>query len=106
MKNCVVPVSCKLLIVLTLSWLLVGTIGAETLHLADGQTVTGDVVSMDEKGIVLKQADGNYGDRTPWGKLSQADLRELQQNPKAAAFVEPFIELSQEDKMKRTEIEV
>jgi hypothetical protein len=106
MKNCFVPMTCKLFVVLTLSWLLVGTIRAETLHLVDGQTVTGEMVSMDEKGIVLKQADGNYGDRTPWGKLSQADLRELQQNPKAAAFVEPFIELTQEDKLKRTEIEV
>ncbi|MDB6112103.1 MAG: hypothetical protein JWR69_3853 [Pedosphaera sp.] len=106
MKNCVVRKTFKLFVILAFSWLLVGTAGAETLHLADGQTLTGDVVSMDEKGIVLKQADGTYGERTPWGKLSQADLRELQQNPKAAAFVEPFIELTQEDKLKRTEIEV
>ena len=86
--------------------LLARIAGAETLHLTDGQTVTGEIVSIDDKGIVLKQPDGSYGERTPWTKLSQADLKELQQNPKAAPFVEPFIEVTQADKMAKTEIEI
>ncbi len=91
---------------LTLCGLLAGVSQAETFHLADGQTTTGEIVAMDEKGIILKLADGQYADQMPWGKLSQADLKLLQQNPKAAPFVEPFIEVTQEDKLKRTEIDI
>ena len=79
---------------------------AETFHLIGGQTVSGEIVSIDDKGIVLKQADGTYADRIPWTKFSQADLKELEQNPKAAQFVEPFIEVTQADKLAKTEIEI
>ena len=72
---------------MTLCGLLAGVARAETFHLADGQTTSGEIVAMDEKGIILKLADGQYADQMPWGKLSQADLKLLQQNPKAAPFV-------------------
>lgn len=106
MEKSIVQQFYKLFVIFSLLTLLGMKLRAETYHLTDGQTVTGEVVAMDEKGIVLKGADGNYGDHTPWSKLSQADLRELQQNPKAAAFVEPFIELTQADRQQRTEIVV
>jgi hypothetical protein len=79
---------------------------AITLHLSDGQTVSGELVQANESGILLRQADGQPAPRIPWGKLSQADLKELQQNPKAEKFVEPFIEVSQEEKLKKTEVEI
>jgi hypothetical protein len=78
----------------------------QTLHLTDGQTMAGEVVNIDERGIVLRLTDGKYSDHISWGKLSQDDLKELQGNPKAAPFVEPFIELSAQDKAKRTEVEI
>jgi len=78
----------------------------DTFHFTDGRTVTGDIVGMNDDGVVLKQADGSYGDRIPWTKFSQADLKNLEQDPKAAQFVEPYIEQSKEDVMKRTEVEV
>ena len=77
-----------------------------TLHFADGTTVSGEIVQVNENGIMLRQADGQQPVRTPWTKLSQADLKELQQNPKAEKFVEPFIEVSQEEKLKRTEVQI
>ncbi len=62
---------------------------------------------MDDKGIVLKQSDGTYLDRMSWTKISQADLKDLDQNnPKAGQYVEPFIEQTQDDKKQRTEIVV
>jgi len=93
-------------ILLMLSGLMGGIARSETFHLSDGQTLTGEATSMDERGFIVKQADGTFSDRVPWSKLPQTDLKELQQNPKAATFVEPFIELTQEDKMKRTEIDL
>ncbi len=94
--------------VLLLSFgLLTGVVRADTFHLTDGSSVTGEIVSMDDKGVILKQADGSYADRLSWARVSQADLKDLDQNnPKAAAFVEPFIEITQDDKAQRTAIEV
>ncbi len=83
-----------------------GLAKAETFHLTDGQTVSGEIVSIDDKGIVLKQPDGSYGERLPWAKFSQPDLKDLEQNPKAAPYVEPFIEVSQADKMAKMEIDI
>ncbi len=87
--------------------LLAGIARADTFHLTDGTTLTGDIISMDERGVVLKGPDGQYLDRTPWGKFSQEDLKQLHDNnPKAAPLVESFIEISPSEKMKKTEIEV
>lgn len=79
---------------------------AETFHTSDGQTLSGDIVSADESGFILKDASGNYGQRIPWTKLTQDDLKELLQNPKAGQFVQPFIMVSTEEKLKKTEIEI
>ena len=83
-----------------------GIAHADTFHMTDGSTLTGEVISMNETGVVLKDANGQYMDRTPWGKFSQEDLKNFLQNPKAAAYVDGFIEPSQADKMKKTEIDV
>jgi hypothetical protein len=88
----------KILTVILLSFgLMAGISRADTFHLTDNSTISGEIVSMDDKGVILKQADGSYADRLPWSKVSQADLKDLDQNnPKAAPFVEPFIEESTE----------
>jgi hypothetical protein len=85
---------------------LEGVACAETFHLTDGQTASGEIVSMDEKGIILKLPDGSYADRLPWTKLSQADLKSLRQNDKAAPYVEPFIEPDPNEKLKKLEIDI
>lgn len=77
-----------------------------TLHFADGTTMTGEVAQVNEAGILLREASGQLTPRVPWTKLSQADLKELEQNPKAAKFVEPFIEVSQEELRKKTEVQI
>jgi len=97
---------CKFIAGLALAGMLSASAVAETLHLTDGTTVSGDIVTMDDRGIILKISEGNYSDPIPWSKLTQEDLRTFQQNPKAANFVEPWIELTQEDKAKRTEIQI
>ena len=94
--------------VLALAVLLGGRAQADTftLHTLDGAAISGEMVSSDDKGFVLKQADGTYGDHVPWGKLTQADLKDLRQNAKLKDFVEPFIEITQADKMKRSEVPI
>ena len=79
---------------------------ADTFELSDGQTLTGDVVSFDENGLIVRTPDGKYSERTPWTKFSQADLKKLGQNRKIAPLVEPFIEVSQEERIRKTEVEI
>src|SRR5580700_5352754 len=106
MENQIVHNIYRLCLILLFCGLLTGISRADTFHLTDGSTITGDIVSMDEKGVVLKQPDGSYGDRLSWTKVSQADLKTLQQDPKAAQYVEPFIDQPTDDRAQRTQIEV
>jgi hypothetical protein len=75
-------------------WLcsLLSVIGAESYSLADGTTMSGDVVSFNDNGIIFKTGEDTYSERLPWLKFSQDGLKQLAQNPKIAPFVEPFIE--------------
>ena len=78
-------------------WLcgLLAAPGALTLPMADGTTITGDIVSGNDNGIVLRTPDDKYTDRLPWLKFSQDALKQLAantQNPKIRPFVEPFID--------------
>lgn len=78
-----------------------------TLHPSGGSPVTGEMMSPDEKGVVLRLADGNYSDPIPWARLTQEDLKEvLQQNARAMQYVEPFIEVPKEEKIQRTSIDL
>jgi hypothetical protein len=79
---------------------------AETFQLNDGRTLSGEVVSFDENGLIVRLPDGKYSEREPWTGFAQADLRKLAENSKITAFVEPFIEITAEERLKRTEVEL
>ena len=93
------------LVLLVLCLLPAGPARSETYQLKDGQTLTGEFISADEIGVVLKLGDSKYSERIPWSKFSQTDLKAIAgKNPKAAQFTEPFIELSQDEKIQKTAI--
>jgi hypothetical protein len=78
---------------------------AETYQLKDGQILTGEFVSGDEHGVLLKLGENKYSERIPWGKFSQNDLKDIaQKNPKVAQLIDPFIELTQDEKIQRSTI--
>jgi hypothetical protein len=83
-----------------------GAARADTFHLTDGKTVSGETTSPDDTGIILKQPDGTYSERIAWGKFTQDDLKLLAQNPRIAQFAQPFIEPSQEEKLERTQVDI
>ncbi len=60
-------------------WLcgLLAASGALTLPMADGTTLTGDIVSFNENGLQLRTPDDKYTDRLPWLKFSQDGLMQL-----------------------------
>jgi hypothetical protein len=68
-------------------------VGADTVQLADGSSVTGDVVKVDDTGILFRTPNDVYTNFV-WTKFSQDGLKQLAQNPKIKPFAEPFIEIS------------
>jgi hypothetical protein len=91
---------------LLLCGLLAGIARADTFQLNDGSTVAGDIVSFNENGLRFRLADGSYSDSVPWTKFSQADLKKLAQDPKMEPFVSPNIEVTEEQRIQRTEVPV
>ncbi len=91
--------------------LLCGLVGgiarAETYKLADGQDLVGEVLpsSATDQGVEVKVGDGEYK-KVAWGSFSQEDLKRFSRNSKLEAFVEPFIEVTVQEKLKRTEVNI
>ncbi len=86
------------LLTLLLGFLLASSAVAATYQTSDGRTLAGEPVGFSNRGLVMKLPDGSYSPATPWSQLSQATLKELRDNPKAARFVEPHIQLTEEER--------
>jgi hypothetical protein len=84
--------------------LLAGAAYADTFTLANGETITGEVLvgSENDAGVQIKVGEGKY-ERVPWANFSQEDLKKFARMQKLEPLVEPFIEITQEDKIKKTE---
>src|SRR6266446_8793158 len=80
---------------------------ADTFKLLNGETVTGEVLaaSANDAGLQIRVGEGDYR-RVPWANFSQEDLKQFAQNKKLEPLVEPFIEVSQEQKLKKTEVNI
>jgi hypothetical protein len=79
---------------------------AETFELTDGTTVSGELIlpaSVD--GVNIRISSGNY-QRVPWGKFTQETLVKLAKNDKLAEFVEPLILPPEDERVKKTTINV
>ena len=85
---------------------LLAAAGADTFQLTDGTSVTGDVISYNDNGIVFRLSVDQYSQRIPWTKFSQDALKLLANNPKLKPLVEPFIETPPPSRMKKQEVTV
>jgi hypothetical protein len=91
--------------------LLVQLAGAATFKLTDGRTVTGDLIEAGSNDAdALIKVDDNKYEHVPWGQFSQEDLKAFLQkysgNKKITEAVEPFIEITQEEKAAKTEVPI
>ena len=96
-----------LIAALLIGGLLAGAAYAETFKLANGETMTGELLvgSENDAGVQIKVGEGKY-ERVPWANFSQEDLKKFAKAQKLAPLVEPFIEITQEDKIKKTEVNI
>jgi hypothetical protein len=79
---------------------------ADTIPLADGTSLTGDIISFNDAGVIFRLADSKYSDRIAWTKFSQEGLKQLANNPKISPMVEPFIEIPLSDRPQKPEIKI
>ena len=96
-----------LIVVLVVCGLLAAAACAETFKLANGETITGELLagSANDAGVQIKVGEGEYK-RVPWASFSQEDLKKLAKIQKLEPLVEPFIEITQEEKIKKTEVNI
>ena len=85
---------------------------ADTLTLTDGASLSGDIIKVDDNGLMLSMA-GDVYTNLPWGRLSQDSLKQLAQNSKlnakktpVASLVEPFIEPTESQRPAKPDIKV
>jgi hypothetical protein len=87
--------------------LLVGllTADAENFNLTTGDTLVGELLptSANDIGIQIKVGENDYK-RVSWATFSQEDLKKMAQNAKLQPYVEPFIEVTVEERIQRTEV--
>lgn len=82
---------------------LVTMAGALTFELTDGTKLEGDIVLGKPDSLQIRM-EGNKYEKIEWSKFSQATLTELKNDKKLAAFVEPYIEIPLDEKIKKTEV--
>ena len=58
-----------------------------------------------DQGVQVKTGEGEY-QRVPWASFAQEDLKKLAQTPRLEQYVEPFIEITAEEKLQRTQVPI
>jgi hypothetical protein len=98
----------KLLLTVSGLWLcgLLAAAGAQVFPLADGTTISGDIISFNENGVMFRTSDDKYTDRLPWLKFSQDGLKQLAQNAKIDPYVQPFIVPAQPEHPPKPEVKI
>ena len=74
-----------------------GAAETQTFEMENGNIIEGNVSAMDEESMVIRRKIGTFTDRIDLVFLSQETLLWLKANPKYAEFVDPFIELPEDE---------
>lgn len=99
------------IVLAVLCGMLANVADAADYKLTDGRTITGDIVENGSNDAIamIKTGTDTY-EKISWGMFSQDDLKALKEkyaaNKKIVEAVEPFIEVSQEERAKVTEVPI
>jgi hypothetical protein len=75
----------------------------------DGQTISGEPVSYDKNGVVIKLSSGSFAPRTAWTKFTQESLNALKaeaKRPQDVEFIDPYLEENVQQDVQRQVIEI
>lgn len=76
-----------LILIFGSSW----AVWADSYPLLNGDVVTGEPISFDARGVVLRQPDGSFSPRAAWTNFTEAALKKLAELPKAKPFVDEYL---------------
>lgn len=99
----------RFLLLIAFIMAVLGPMNAGTYTLSDGQTITGEPVSFDANGVVIKLSSGAFAPRTPYAKFTQDSLKQLQsetKKPQEAEMIAPFLEETQLEEAQHQQITI
>jgi hypothetical protein len=76
-------------------------LGAIEVRLIDGTSLTGEILTADKDGFVLKLEGGGYSPKTDWGRLADESLLALSNHAKAGRFVQPYVTMPTPEDVKK-----
>jgi hypothetical protein len=97
---------CFWIVLLSLSgWLCAGAL-AETFKLLHGEEVSGEPIGPNAQSVLLKKADGTFTARMGWTNFTQESLKKFATLSSTKRFVEPFLDLEEDQNAKKVETEI
>ena len=87
--------------------LLAPLVQAGTYRLNDGRVLSGDPISFNESGLIVREREGGVSARTSWDEFTQETLKQLLAeagSEKEKAYIAPYITEIVEREAKRKEI--
>jgi len=79
---------------------------AAAFPLSDGTSLDGEPISYNAIGVVVKKADGTFAPRMGWTNFTQEAIKQFAKDPKAKAFVEPYLEVDESEAEKKPSLEI
>jgi len=82
----------KILFILSLWLAAAATVGAENVILTDGAKLSGEIIHVDDNGLILRLPGDVYkATNLAWLQFSQDTLKQLADDPKTKIYATPFI---------------
>ena len=82
-----------------------GVARGETFQLTSGE-LSGEPISFDRQGVVVRKPDGSFADRVGWTNFTQSALKQLAAYPKAKDFAMIYIEPEEESPEKKEKADI
>jgi hypothetical protein len=80
---------------------------AADYQLVTGETLAGEPLAPDARGVIIKRADGSLSERIPWTNFTQNALQDLAKAlPKQQKLIEPFLVEDEPEPVKKARQEV
>jgi hypothetical protein len=97
---------CFWIVILSLGgWLAAGAL-AETFKLLNGDEVSGEPIGPNAQSVLLKKSDGTFSSRLGWTNFTQESLKKFASLPSTKRYVEPFLDLEEEQNTKKAEADI
>lgn len=79
---------------------------APDFKMADGSSVTGELVAPNDDGSVIRRSSGGLTGRIPWDRFAQETLVELAKDEKLKEWVQAFIDVADSSAAEKAELVV